>query len=261
MGSIRRHLLTALPKLALSRLTGVLAGVPLPCPLRGPVYRAFARRYGADLSEIEGSPADHPSLARFFQRSLVAGARPVADAPLVWPCDGRVVTTGPVRDGRIPQVKGMDYCLGELLGEDGLARALEGGTQATLYLAPGDYHRVHAPFAARLEVVRALRGTLFPVNPKAARSVPRLFPRNARHVFRCALPGGRPAAVVMVGALNVGATVVSAKPPCDLRAGDEIGRFGLGSTVVVLLPPGHPGFREVAPETVVRMGRAAPCVS
>lgn len=257
MGALRRTLLTALPKVLLSRLTGCIASMPLPRGLRGPAYRWFARRYGADLAEMAGQLADFRSLARFFQRALKNGARTIADPDLVWPCDGRVITTGPVQDGRITQVKGWDYTVADLLRDEELARHFTTGSQATIYLAPGDYHRVHAPFRGRVEQVRALRGTLFPVNPGAVRSIPRLFPRNARHVFHCRLADGRMAVVVMVGAFNVGGTEVTCEVPGDVVAGDELGRFGFGSTVVVLLPEGgKPRFPELAPETRVLMGGA-----
>lgn len=257
MSAVRRTLLTLLPKVLLSRLTGVLTHTPLPAALRGPALRAFARRYGASLAEVEGELRDYRSLWHFFQRSLRPGARPLGQAKLLWPNDGKVVTAGPVQGGMIPQVKGSDYRVDELVGDAALAQELDGGSQATVYLAPGDYHRVHAPFAAEVLAVRALPGTLFPVNPPAVRAVPRLFVRNARHVFSCRLPDGRAGAVVMVGALNVGDTRVSVQAPCRVQGGHELGRFGFGSTTVVLLGPGGFGFGETAPETVVRMGQDA----
>lgn len=258
MSATRRILLHALPKVALSRLTGLLVSTPLPTALRPVLYRWFARRYGANLDEMQGALTDYRSLAAFFQRPLQAGARPVAtEAALVWPCDGRIVTTGPVNDGRITQVKGQDYELAELLADAQLARALDGGSQATIYLAPGDYHRVHAPFAGRLDRVAAVPGTLFPVNPPAVRCIPRLFARNSRHVFCCTLPDGRAAAVVMVGAFNVGATRVTARVGADLRPGDELGQFGFGSTAVAIVARGGHGFASLAAEQRVWMGGAA----
>jgi phosphatidylserine decarboxylase len=257
MSAVRATLLSLLPKVALSRLTGLLARLPLPAPLRAPLYGWYARRYGADLGEIEGSLREFRCLQQFFQRPLRQGLRPVADSALVWPCDGRVVTAGPVAGGRVPQVKGIDYALLDLLGDAELAAALADGSQATVYLAPGDYHRVHAPFAALVEEVRALPGTLFPVNPPAVRCIPRLFVRNARHVLRCRLGDGRPAAVVLVGAFNVGGTTIAVRGGQRVAAGDEIGRFGFGSTVVAVVAAGAPAFAVVAPETRVRVGGAA----
>lgn len=256
MANVRRLLLTALPKVPLSRACGWLASSPLPRSLRPGFYAWFARRYGASLEEIDGALDSFRSLQQFFRRPLRDGARPVAASALVWPCDGRIVTCGPVVGGRIAQVKGNDYALADLLACDELARALDGGSQATIYLAPGDYHRVHAPFAAAIEAVTAVRGTLFPVNPPAVRCIDNLFVRNSRHVFRCRLRSGTPAAVVMVGAYNVGGTVVT-RDGGEVQAGEEIGQFGFGSTVVAVVGPGSAGFAELPPEHRVLMGQAA----
>ena len=204
MGQIRGLLLTALPKLALSRTTRALARLRLPRGLRPALFGAYAKRYGADLTEMEGTPADYPSFAAFFQRQLKDGARPVdAVAALVWPADGKVVRAGPFEGGRLPQIKGVDYALADLVADAELAASLEGGSQATVYLAPGDYHRVHAPFAGTVRRTTHVPGGLFPVNAGAVRSIPGLFVRNERVVFECELEDGRPAAVVMVAALNV----------------------------------------------------------
>lgn len=254
---MRRALLTLLPKVALSRLTGLLARTPLPRSWRGPLFRAFARRYDADLTEIEGELASFRSLAQFFQRPLRAGARPLATAPLLWPCDGRIVAAGSLGTGRRTRVKGFDYELADLLGDQDLAAGLQGGSEVTIYLAPGDYHRVHAPFAATVETIAALPGTLFPVNPPAMRCIPRLFARNARHVLHCRLDDGRRAAVVLVGAFNVGDTAILTRAGERLSAGQELGCFGFGSTVVVLLAAGMPAFAAVPAGTRVRMGGAA----
>lgn len=230
--------------------------MPLPRSLRPRLFGWFARRYGASLEQVEGELGDFRSLQDFFRRPLRAGSRPLATTPLVWPCDGRIVSSSAIHDGRIPQVKGNDYELADLLGDAAFAAELAGGCQATIYLAPGDYHRVHAPFAARIESVTALRGTLFPVNPPAVACIPRLFARNSRHVFRCRLADGTPAAVVMVGAYNVGHTTITASPG-PVAKGAELGRFGFGSTVVALLGRGDLRFAELAPQQQVTMGGAA----
>lgn len=256
VSSLRRTLLQALPKVALSRCCGALVSLPLPQWFRPRLYRWFANRYGASLADIDVDLRSFRSLQQFFRRPLRDGARPIAESPRVWPCDGRIVTVGPVVKGRILQVKGRDYALADLLGDPALATELEGGSQATIYLAPGDYHRVHAPFAATIEGVAALPGTLFPVNPPAVRSIPNLFPRNSRHVFRCRLSSGAPAAVVMVGAYNVGGTLVT-RASGAIRAGEEIGQFGFGSTVVALVGAGETPFVDAEPEQRVRMGQSA----
>ena len=256
VASLRSLLLTSLPKVALSRTCGWLCTLPLPRRLRVRMFTWFARRYGASLDEIDGELGAFGSMQQFFRRPLRPGARPVAAAPLVWPCDGRIVTVGRVAGGRIDQVKGRDYALADLLGSTELAAALEGGSQATIYLAPGDYHRVHAPFAAQLESVTALPGTLFPVIPPAVRCIRDLFARNSRHVFRCRLASGAPAAVVLVGAYNVGGTIVT-RDHGSITAGEEIGQFGFGSTVVAIVGPSAPPFLDLPAEHRVRMGEAA----
>ena len=260
MGTFRRFLLSALPKFALSRTTGLVTRLPLPRPLRAPAYRLFAKRYGAELGDVDGALCDFRSLAAFFSRPLRDGARVVADAPLVWPCDGRIVTAGRVADGRIPQVKGVDYTVAELLGEEDRsahATPLTNGSQATIYLAPGDYHRVHTPFEAEWLGCRHIPGALFPVNPGAVASIPRLFVRNERVVFRFRLPDQRHAAVVMVAALNVGDIRYDGACRGPMARGAELGRFGFGSTVVAIVQAGGPEFAPLAPGTAVRQGAAA----
>jgi phosphatidylserine decarboxylase len=254
---MRALLLHLLPKVLLSRITGLFASMPLPRSLRAPFYRWFAGRYGAALDQIAAPLDSFRSLQKFFQRELRSGARPVAASPLVWPCDGRIVTAGPVQNGRILQVKGRDYALADLLADDELARALEGGTQATVYLAPGDYHRVHSPFAGTVRRVVAVPGTLFPVNPPAVACIRDLFARKSRHVFEVALDDGRRAAVVMVGAFNVGGTAVTAVAGTRVQCGSELGQFGFGSTAVAIVAKGGPAFPEAAPELRVQMGEAA----
>ena len=255
MSSLRRFVLTALPKVALSRLCGLVTRIPLPRPVRGGLFRWFARRYGADLDQIDGPAEQFRSLAEFFRRPLRADARNVASTELVWPCDGRIVTCGPIDADRIPQVKGNEYSLADLLGDASLAAQLAGGSQATIYLAPGDYHRVHAPFAGHVDRVVALPGTLFPVNPPAVRSIDRLFVRNSRHVFHCRRSDGSPAAVVLVGAYNVGDTAITVAQGA-IERGTELGQFGFGSTVVVVLGPEGPSLPTAPPELRVLMGGA-----
>lgn len=253
MSTTSRLFLTALPKVPLSRLTGLVTSLPLPRSARAPLYSWFARRYGASLDEVDGDLRSFPSLQAFFRRALRPGARPVADAALAWPCDGRIVTAGPIEGERIPQVKGRDYALADLLGDAELANALAGGQQATIYLAPGDYHRVHSPFDAELRAVTALPGTLFPVHPGAVRCIDQLFVRNSRHVFSFSMAGGVPAALVMVGAYNVGYTSVT-RSSGRVERGGELGQFGFGSTVVLVIGPGAPALASPAPESRVLMG-------
>jgi len=258
MGQMHRLLLTALPKLAISRTSGWLARLPLPSALRPWLYGRFARRYGCDIEEAELKPADYRCLADFFQRGLRPDARPIdPQATLVWPCDGKIVTSGAIHDGRIPQIKGTDFSIRDLLIDNALGEALRSGTHATIYLAPGDYHRVHSPFSGEVLTHTHLPGGLFPVNPGAVNNIENLFIRNERHVLQYRLEDGRAAAVVLVAALNVGDTLIHSPCPRQVSIGEEIGRFGLGSTVIVLVAPGTPQWESLSPETIVRVGQQA----
>ncbi|MAE76822.1 MAG: phosphatidylserine decarboxylase [Planctomycetes bacterium] len=256
MSALRRIVLTPLPKLALSRMMRLLTSVPLPRWLRGSVYRTFGRSYGVNFDEVAGAPSDYRTFRDFFLRPLADGVRPIADGPLVWPCDGRIVTSGPISGGRIEQLKGVDYSIAELLSDDAFARDLDGGTQATIYLSPKDYHRVHVPFDAELLGSVRVPGGLFPVNPPTVRSIPNLFARNERMVFRFRLPEGDPAAVVMVAALNVSDIRAVPTAPCRLTRGDELGHFGFGSTTVVLVGKQGPSIPSLPGDSPVRLGAA-----
>lgn len=253
---MRRLLLTLLPKWLLSRSVRCLAAIPLPPPLRSTAYRLFAHLSGADLRDMRGELRDYRSVAAFFCRPLRSGARPIdPSAQLVWPCDGTVSSAGKIEHGVIEQVKGQDYSVARLLGNDAeLAARFEGGTQATIYLAPRDYHRVHAPLRGRLARVRPLPGGLFPVNPQTARVIPELFASNERCVFEFAIKPDQIAVLVMIAALNVSDIRPSVEVGVNLECGQELGAFGLGSTVVVLLPPGALAFAEQAAARTVRMG-------
>lgn len=251
---VRRFLLELLPKWALSRLTGLVTRIPLPRFLRKPLYGFYARRYGVVMAELAKPLAEYRSFRDFFVRTLPAGARPLTDNWLAWPCDGRVVTSGRIEGARIPQVKGQDYGVGELLASEDAARAFENGSQITIYLSPRDYHRVHVPFEGRCTSIRHVPGSLFPVNPPATRAIPRLFARNERVIFDFELKGGARAAVIMVAALNVGDIQHAFTPPRDFAKGDELGYFAFGSTTIVLLDANLEAIPDLAPETPIRMG-------
>lgn len=255
--ALTRAFWALLPKLLISRSARLCGRIPLPRFLRGPMYGTYARWFDVRLDEAERPLRDYRCFAEFFGRALRTGMRPLAEAAVVWPCDGLLVSAGPFAEQRIPQVKGIDYPLADLIADDALASQLAGGTQATIYLAPGDYHRVHAPFAAQLLRVRRIPGGLYPVFPAVVRAVPGLFARNERLVFELLAGDGQQAALVMVAALNVGDLRTSGDVPRDCAAGEELGRFEFGSTVVLLLGPGS--RRLVARDTpsVVRVAAAA----
>ena len=234
----------------------MLTRVPLPRFARPMVYGWFARRYGADLGQMAGTPEDYRSMAAFFRRPLREGARPIdAEAELIWACDGKIISSGAITGGKIRQVKGRDYSVEQLLQDRELAERVDGGFQMTIYLAPGDYHRVHSPCTGDLVGTKHIPGKLFPVNPGAVDSIPDLFPRNERVVFHYRLPNGDDAAVLMVSALNVGDTVVTAGPG-PIAKGDELGQFGFGSTAIVLTPKNGPTIPDLPRETAGKMGQA-----
>ena len=265
-----------LPQQALTTLAGRFASAEAGAVTTAAI-RWFTRRYGVDLAEAaEPDPAAYRTFNAFFTRALRAGARPLADAAWVCPVDGAVSQFGALDGDRLLQAKGRTYRAVELLGGDAaLARRFDGGHFATLYLSPKDYHRIHMPADGRLVSMVHVPGALYSVNPATARALPGLFARNERVV--CLFEGEHgPFAVVLVGATIVGSMatvwhgVVSPPRPgrvrrwtydgADapaLRRGDEMGRFQLGSTVVLLWPAAPLRFNaQWAPGRAVRFGEA-----
>jgi phosphatidylserine decarboxylase len=244
-------------------------------PLKDLLIRVFARHFGVDREEAKSpDPSAYPHFNAFFTRALRPGARPIAgpEGAVVSPADGVLSQIGGIGDGRIFQAKGHDYALLELLGGDAeRAAPFRGGSFATVYLAPRDYHRVHMPLAGRLREMVHVPGRLFSVNPITTRSVPRLFARNERVLCLFDGPAG-PMAVVLVGAIFVGGietvwageiTPRRALHPAvrydtdavRLDTGAELGRFNMGSTVILLFPPGQVRWDSaLTPGTRVRMG-------
>jgi len=262
-----------LPKKALTQLAGSLAS------LRGGAATTrfiqwFVGRYGVNMSEAANPDiASYPTFNEFFSRPLRPGARPLANADLISPVDGAISQFGPIRKDQIFQAKGHDYSTTTLVGGDEqLAARFDDGHFATLYLSPKDYHRIHMPCDGELTRMIYVPGELFSVNPATARGVPGLFARNERVV--CVFESARgPFVLTLVGATIVGsmATVWHGvvNPPRsgqvrewqyddqDIRfkQGDEMGRFLLGSTVVMLFPKGPLSFNPTwAAAKPIRMG-------
>lgn len=265
------------PQLGLSRLAGRLADNDQVPALKNRVVRWFIERYGVDMSEaVDADPASYATFNDFFTRALKPGMRPVDEAPdaLTSPVDGAISQLGAIKDGRIFQAKGQSFNLTELLGGDEQrAKPFAGGEFATIYLAPKDYHRIHMPLAGTLKEMAYVPGRLFSVNPVTAANVPNLFARNERVVTLFDTEWG-PMAMVHVGAMIVGsvettwAGVVapgtdgvssvdySADKPIRFDKGDEMGRFRLGSTVILLFPKDVIQWSdELGPESVLRMGQ------
>ncbi|MGH8312777.1 MAG: archaetidylserine decarboxylase [Gammaproteobacteria bacterium] len=243
-----------LPQHAVSRFTHWLTRLEHP-EFKNWMIRAFIRRFGVDMSEAaQPDPGSYPTFNAFFTRALRAGARPVTAEPkaIACPVDGTLSQLGIVTDERVIQAKGRTFSLTELLGGDAVvAGKFAAGAFATLYLSPRDYHRVHMPVDGILQRMLHVPGRLFSVSPATTRTVPRLFARNERVAMLFDTAAGL-MAVIMVGALNVGSieTVWAGEitPPrgqvlrswdyldnrLELAKGAELGRFNLGSTVILL---------------------------
>jgi len=252
------------PQHLLSRLTGVLAELRHPLWLKNWVIDRFIRAFGVDMNEAaEPDFTRYACFNEFFTRPLREGARPLATADVLCPADGAISQLGEISNGLLLQAKGRYFSTEELLGGDA-ARAAQfnGGQFVTIYLSPKDYHRVHMPVAGRLTATCYIPGQLFSVNGVTADNVDRLFARNERLVCYFETAFG-PMAVIMVGAMVVAGieTVWAgqvAPPPRQpvtvdydnlpesvaLAQGAEMGRFLLGSTVILLFPEGVMAFDE-----------------
>ncbi len=243
-----------LPKQALTSLAGWAAGARWG-GLTTTLIQRFVQRYGVNMDEAANPDlASYPTFNEFFTRALKPGARPLAQAELICPVDGAISQFGRIDGEQIFQAKAHDYSATALVGGDAaLAAQFHNGFFATLYLSPRDYHRIHMPCAGKLLRMIHVPGELFSVNPTTARGVPGLFARNERVV--CVFEGADgPFVLVLVGATIVGSMatvwhgVVNPPRPgkvrnwsytdrdVNLKQGDEMGRFLLGSTVVMLFP-------------------------
>jgi phosphatidylserine decarboxylase len=264
-----------LPKGALTRFAGWVASGRWGGVTHA-IIRRFVRKYQVNMAEAaQPDITAYPSFNEFFTRALAPGARPLADAPWVCPVDGAISQLGAIEGDRIFQAKGHHYTTRGLVGGDAdMAARYEGGHFATIYLSPRDYHRIHMPCDGRLRRMTHVPGDLFSVNPTTARGVPGLFARNERVVCEFDTPHG-PMVLVLVGATIVGSmatvwhgVVNPPRPgtvrewryddtPVDLKRGDEMGRFLLGSTVVLLFPRGTVAFNpQWAAARPVRLGEA-----
>ena len=254
-----------IPQHGLSRLVGMLARSEVPW-IKTTFISLFMKRFGIDLSEAQIEDPDRfETFNAFFPRALKPEARPLEAsdaADIACPADGAVSQLGAIRANQVFQAKGHDYSLYDLLGGDSaLASEFTNGQFATIYLSPRDYHRVHMPATGTLRETRYVPGDLFSVNEATANGVPNLFARNERLVCIFDTEHG-PAAVILVGAMIVAGieTVFSGQvtplpkqvvttdyqrtAPITLEKGDELGRFLLGSTVVLLFPEGKARFES-----------------
>jgi phosphatidylserine decarboxylase len=234
--------MTLYPRVWGSRLAGHFASLPLPHVLREPALGLFVNHYQVNVDEAEKKLVEYPSLQDFFTRKLKPGLRPQeAPAPgyLNSPVDGTILSEGRIYQGALFQAKGKPYTLGELLLNESNLQVFEGGSFMTLYLAPYNYHRFHMPCEAQVTSLRALDGDLWPVNEKAVSHVDQLYVKNKRSVLRLKTAEGLEIALVFVGATHVGHIRILPEwqqaSDRQAKAGDEIGQFEFGSTVVVLI--------------------------
>ena len=236
----------------------------------------FVKLYKVDLSEAEFEVVkSYPDFSSFFTRALKPNARPIDPDPavLVSPVDGRISALAPIKDGQMIQAKGRLFTVSDLLGGTKAAALFNKGSFCTIYLAPHNYHRIHMPASGKLREWGYVPGRLFSVSERAVRTIPRLFARNER-VFAIFETDFGPLAMVMVGALFVGSIETAwngrVTPPHNhepggytpmtpvvLMRGREMGRFNMGSTVILLAPPGMVAWRpQLAQNKDVRMGLA-----
>ena len=275
MAELTFTLLRILPKNMLSRALGAVLRAPLPQAVHRQFIRRFAKAYGVDASESEKDILSYPTFAEFFTRRLKPGLRPIAagDAP-VSPVDGTLGESGPIENGTLVQAKGKTYTVAELVaGPDAQADAakLEGGTFVTIYLAPYNYHRIHTPLGGQIEGYTYVPGALWPVNAVGVRNVEKLFCVNERLTTWIRVPQGL-VGLVAVGATNVGRiralyddVVTNARrareplkkqydQPIPVEKGGEVAVFEMGSTVVLLFPPGISLSKDLKAGTPIKLG-------
>ena len=250
---------------------------------RNPIFKnwlikTIVKKYNVDMSTaVEQDIRAFASFNKFFTRELDPGARPIIAAPdrAACPVDGCVSQAGDIVEGRIFQAKGRDYTLQELVGgSQKWTNAFMGGKFATLYLSPRDYHRIHCPLDGKLDEMIHIPGRLFSVSPATTRVVPRLFARNERVACFFETEFG-PMAVILVGAIFVSSMETvwagTITPPYgkkiqrwkygaekhfELKKGDELGRFNMGSTVVMLFAKDQVNWsKEIKPQAPVLMGQ------
>ena len=256
------------PQQRLSRAAGRLAASRHPI-VKKAFIRSFAKAYGVSLEEYERQSFNaYESFNDFFTRELKDDARPIDTTAqgIVSPADGVISQLGQIENAKLLQAKGRYYEIGQLLANADDGDYFADGSFATVYLAPSNYHRVHMPFAGTLTTTRYVPGTLFSVNNSTAANVPDLFARNERLVCMFDTEYGK-AAVVMVGAMIVAGieTVATGKisrtkdiqeeqHEITLAKGDELGRFYLGSTAIIILPKAD-WQESMSAGSVVQMGQ------
>ena len=290
MFSLVLHLLRFLPKNLLSAVFGRFAALELPAVLNVSLLTWYAKRYRVNLEEAEKPLNEYPSLLKFFTRNLRSGIRPIGEG-VVSPVDGRISELGPIRNGELVQAKGIFYSLDQLLGSADLAARYREGYFLTIYLAPGDYHHIHSPVDGDIGEFVALPGTLWPVNEGSVCQIPKLFCENERLISFVESRDFGTVAVVKVGATNVGSirltydSFVTNRSPAtrtfsalwskvlgrkvppgpgvfhqvyrekkEVKKGERIATFELGSTVILLFEAGKFSPHADCRRGVIRLG-------
>lgn len=262
--------LSILPTVLISRLMGVLVTLPAPAFLWQIVMRIYCRAYQVNLAEAEKPLEAYRNLSELFVRNLKDGSRPVGRG-IVCPVDGTLRNYGPIDTPHLPQIKGRQYSLADLLGGSERAAQYRGGSFLNLYLSPRDYHQIHAPVAGSLRSVIYCPGRLLPVNDWSMGGVDNVFGINERVTLLIETPAGEMVAVSLIGALNVGKISLACAPELNRRikaswfggkgftehyqpgavllaSGDRLGVFHLGSSVALLFPPGMMPLPELVEE-------------
>lgn len=263
------QVLRVLPRTSITRAVGRLCDAHLPPRVANAVVSLYVRAYKVNLDESVVPEGAFPTFDAFFTRPLREGARPIHGSPeaIVSPADGRLDDLGPISRGGRFTIKGRDYAVADLVGDEAEVARYEGGQYAIVYLSPRDYHRVHAPVAGKVTRIRSLPGDLYPVNSIGERHVPSLFATNRRVAIVIDSERHGRVTVVMVGAMIVGRITVSAidahdvplgdhaiEPPQIVERGGEIGMFHLGSTAVIFVEKGKSlPFRRPS-DPMVRLG-------
>ena len=240
-----------LPRKLLSRLVGVFVHIRFPWPIRTLLIYGFAQLYRINMAEADDEGTGFPSLGDFFVRKLKAGARPLGTADFLHCADSVITQQGDLMDGRLIQAKGTHYRVDHLFDDPRAYETYKDGYFLTYYLCPTDYHRVHSPMTGEIDVMKYIPGDLWPVNAWSTQNVQNIFCLNERVIVHLKNEHGQ-VSLVFVGATNVGfiemafdgrlqgnhgqsAREFHYSPTVKINKGEEIGRFRMGSTIVLLM--------------------------
>jgi phosphatidylserine decarboxylase len=242
-----------LPRKKISKWVGRFAFKKFPKAIQNKINLTYAQFFGINLNETEFPYYDYNSLGDFFIRRLKAGARPLGDSPLVHPCDSRITERGKITNSQLIQAKGIHYSLERITEIEDCRLKYNDGYFITYYLSPKDYHRVHSPVDGLITQIKYSTGDLWPVNDWSIKNIPQVYAQNERIYVEIATEFG-PVGVIFVGATNVGSIAlkfekklftnwktaskqITYEPPIEVKKGEEIGMFKMGSTIVVIYNP------------------------